>query len=325
MKRESSENKRSLGMKIMRSLFLLAGCTPLLMYPLQHASALGLKENSMITDNTIKLGDIFYGLQRDEDRVLGIAPRPGEDMVLNAKTLLRIALALDIPWRPANATDQVILRRAATIIEREAIEDNLMQSLIDQGIYGDFNVNIPSQYSQITLPADQPAEMEVVDMTVDNSNKSFKAVVAAPSAANPIQRFEISGTIQPMVSVPVVKENIQTGRIINASDIEFVQIKESDFTSDTIADAQSLIGMTSRRLILAGHPVKESETIAPKIIARGDVVTLNLQQGVLSLSIQAKALENGAKGDLIRVVNTTSNQTLQAEVTGEKEVRILSN
>lgn len=325
MKKASSGHKRTLGMKIVRGMFLLAGCTPLLIYPLQHASALGLKENSMITDNTIKLGDVFYGLQRDEDRVLGIAPRPGEDMVLNAKTLLRIALALDIPWRPSSATDQVVLRRAATIIERKAIEDKIMEALIALGTYGDFGINIPAQYTQISLPADQPAEMEIVNMTVDSSNKNFKAIVAAPSAANPIQRFEISGSIQPMVSVPVVKENIQTGRIINASDLEFIQIKESDFTSDTIADAQSLIGMTSRRLILAGHPVKESETIAPKIIARGDVVTLNLQQGVLSLSTQAKALENGAKGDLIRVVNTASNQTLQAEVTGEKEVRILSN
>lgn len=324
IRKAKKQKKLPSHIKAVRLTMILMSCSPLFLYPLQHARALGLKENSMVNDNTIKLGDIFYGLERDEDRVLGAAPRPGQDMTLNAKTLLRIALALDLPWRPSGAQDQVVLRRAATIIERQAIEDSIMASLIDNGVVGDFGVTIPPEYNQIILPADAPAQLEISHLEMDSTKKRFTARISAPSLSNPIQKFEISGTIQPMISIPVLKENIANGRVIQADDIEFTQIKENDFSKDTIADAQSLIGMTARRLLVAGRPVRSSETSAPQLIARGELVTVSLNDGILNLTTQAKALENGSKGDVIRVVNTSSNQSIQAIVTDFKQVKVMN-
>jgi len=35
-----------------------------------------------------------------------------------------------------------------------------------------------------------------------------------------------------------------------------------------------------------------------------------------------KGLEHGSKGDLVRVVNNSSNRTIEALVTGEREVTV---
>ena len=64
------------------------------------AKAVDLRQNATIEGSVITLGDIFYNLPGNGDKVLGPAPRPGADMVLNARTLLRVAMALDLPWRP---------------------------------------------------------------------------------------------------------------------------------------------------------------------------------------------------------------------------------
>ena len=305
-----------LGMTILFSLCL---CLP---YP---AWSIGLKENSIITDNTIKLGDIFYDLPRDAERVLGNAPRPGDEMVLNARTLLRVAMALDLPWRPSSNLDQVVLKRDATVIKYDQIKEELYTALHNEGIYGEYEIEIPGQHHEIILPHDQPEKMVITEFSIDHTRKKFEAKIVAPSRENPIQQRYIKGKMHPVMTVPVLEENIQHGHIISSRNIGYIKLKERDFTKDTIADAQKLIGMTARRVLIAGRPIKASDIIAPQIIERGSLVTLSLRDGIMNLTTQVKSLQNGAKGDIIRVVNTASNRTLQAVVIGENEVAVLQN
>ena len=302
-----------------RALFIA-----LLVAPVCGAHAVGLKENSIVKSDTITLGDIFYDLPRDEDRVLGNAPRPGQDMVLNARTLLRIAVALDLPWRPSSA-DQITLSRDATIIEYDQIKEALHTALYDEGVYGSYELSIPAEYHKIVLPNDVPPTMTITKFNVDPVHKTFEAQIAAPSSENPIQNVRVSGKMNAVIKVPVLMENLQAGQIIRANDISYVTIKERDYGHDTIADADALIGMTARRVVIAGRPIKATDLIAPQIVERGELVVMTLNQGVLNLSTQVKALENGAKGDIIRVVNTSSNQTLQAQVIGDNRVAVIRN
>ncbi len=289
------------------------------------AHAVGLKENSIVTDNTIKLGDVFYDLPRDADRVLGSAPRPGQEMVLNAKTLLRIALALDLPWRPVTTADHVVLRREATVIDETQIKENLRAAFIDDGVYGDYEIVVPTQYREIILPHDQPAEFDVTRLNIDTARKTFEATISAPSRDNPIQQFHMTGRLFPVIQVPILKTNIQNGRSITANDIDYIKVRERDFSQGTVADAQSLIGMTARRMLIAGRPLKENELTPPQAVERGEMVMLSLRAGTMNITTQVKALQNGAKGDIIRVVNMSSNQTLQAIITDDNAVTVVQN
>lgn len=290
--------------------------------PVYATGAIGLKENVVVTGNTITLGDVFYGLERDQERVLGVSPRPGQDLVLNARTLLRIAIALDLPWRPSGSGDQVTIRREATVIGQNMIEDHIKHAIADEGFGGAFSVRIPADYGQIILPREEPASLDVTQVSLNRSNNTFEATIAAPSAENPIQKFQVSGTIHPLIVVPVLKENIQNGHVIGAEDLDYIQVEEANFLNGTIVDDQALVGMTPRRFGVAGRPLRAGDLMAPKIVSRGDLVTMILDDGILNLTAKGKALENGSKGDTIRVVNTSSNVTIQAVVTGINEVRI---
>ena len=217
------------------------------------------------------------------------------------------------------------MRRDATIIEYDQIKEALYTALYDENVYGDYELSIPAQYHKIILPNDQPASMVITRFSTDANNKTFEATIAAPSAENPIQNFQIKGHMNAIITVPVLVSNLQSGHIITMQDIKHIQIKEREFTKDTIADPTILVGMTARRVILAGRPIKASEMIAPKLIERGEIVTLSLNVGTMALTTQAKALQDGAKGEIIRVVNTASNKTLQAIITGTNQVSILQH
>ncbi len=286
------------------------------------AHAVGLKENSIITDDTIKLGDLFYGLSRDEDRPLGAAPRPGDEMIINARTLLRIAVALDISWRPQDAQTRAIIKREATVIKQDQITKTLISALKKEGAYGNFEVTV-GNLQDIILPIDEPAKLDITRINYDQGRNKFTATIAAPSAENPIQNLSVQGYLHPVIDVPVLRDNQEHGRRISTHDIEIIQIREGSFSKDTIASIDQLIGMTPRRLITAGRPIKRTDIIAPVIVERGELITLSLANGAMNITTQVKALENGAKGDVIRVVNLSSNKTIQALVTSTSEVSII--
>lgn len=299
--------------------------TLLIGFSSSFAHAIGLKENSIVESGEITLGDVFYNLPRDEDRVLGAAPRPGQNMVLNARTLLRIALAMDLPWRPSNSTDSITLTRAATVIDYDQITDSLKQALAESGMNGNYDMAIPAQYQKIILPQDQPATLEVTRFTTDADRKTFQATIAAPSKDNPIQQFQINGRISAVIEVPVLSENVHAGEVIRDHHIKYMNVKERDFSRDMIVETEQLIGMTARRVVIADRPIRSAEIIAPQVIERGEIVTLAVNAGFMKLTAQARALQDGAKGDIIRVVNTASNQTVRAVVTGERQVAVLEN
>lgn len=288
-------------------------------------SAMGLRDSAIISDSQIKLGDIFYDLPRDEDRVLGAAPRPGQEMTLNARTLMKIAIALDLPWRPVSAAETIVLKREATVIDYPQIKDVIQTALYDEGVLGDFDISIPTEYQQIILPADQPAKMSITSLEVDKRANTFNITIAAPSAENPIHHMRVRGRMESMIEVPVLRDNLQNGRVIGENDIEMVRVKDHGLSQNIIIDPKSLIGMTARRIIVAGRPLQQTDLVAPQMIARGELITMFLDYGGMRLTTQVKALENGAMGDVIRVVNTESNETLQATVTGTRAVKAIEH
>jgi flagella basal body P-ring formation protein FlgA len=256
--------------------------------------------------------------------VLGIAPQPGQEMTLNARTLLRIAVAMDLPWRPASSADQITLTRAASIVDRDMIENALRAEVEKQGVSGKYNIVLPDVSAKMVLAPDIAPAVEIADFNMKPETGWFEATAYAPSAANPIQKIKINGTVQKMVSVPVLREPMRAGLIIGARDIDYIDIKESDVRHDMILKAENLIGMTPRRLVTSGKPLNTVDIESPQIIARGDVITMMFKSGPMTLTASGKALQNGAKGETIRVVNNTSNKTIEGIVTASKEVTVES-
>lgn len=317
------EKERGKTMTITRKLVLLYLAIGLVVFTFayaQKASAVQLKDYTVITGNMITVGDIFEGLPRGADKVLGPAPIPGQEMVLNARTLLRIALALDLQWKPSSSAEYVVLTSAATLVERSIIEDALREALAERGVKGSYNIIIPEEHAQIVLPVDQVASAEVQRINVKRDKNFFEATLVAPSKENPVKRVRVSGTIQRLVEIPVLKNTTRKGTIISKHDIEMVEVPQRRLNQDIILKAENLIGMTPRQVLGADTPVKANEIEEPKIVQRGEFVTMVFKNGPLRLTARGKALQHGAKGDMIRVVNTGSNKTVEGLVTASREV-----
>lgn len=287
-----------------------------------NAFAMGLKSSAVLSGDVITLGDVFYDLPRDADKVLGPAPRPGSEMVLNARDLTRVALAMNLPWRPANAMENISLRRAATMIEGKTVVSVIKQAIVDKGFPGKFDLDLTSGSADIILPESQKASFDITDLSFDLEKGTFKAAIAAPTSANPLIQQEISGSIERIVSVPVLLESLSFGAIIGKRDIETIDVPAKQLGAKVVINPQDLLGMTPRRTVVAGTPLNTDDLAAPQIVQRGKSVTMSYRAGTLLLTAQGKALENGAKGDIVRITNISTNRTLEGIVVAENEVEI---
>lgn len=85
-------------------------------------------------------------------------------------------------------------------------------------------------------------------------------------------------------------------------------------------------GMSDVRVVRPGGmratltPVS-SRSVADAAVRRGETVTLLFQAPGVTLSTRARAMEDGAVGQSIRLVNLTSNRTIDATITGPGAAR----
>lgn len=286
------------------------------------AEAATLKPEAVINDAVVKTSDLFDDVPQKKDVIVGNAPSPGQTIILNAKTLQRIANLYDLKWESTSPADQISVRRTVQTLAVGDITSILKKDLEARGVTGDFEVSLHNVAPTITLPGNVPATAEIAQMNYVPGRDVFSAVIAAPSAANPVKTLTVSGMIEKTTQIPVLTSAASVGDIIGSTDIEWIQVPARNMVNDTIVDADQLIGKTPARMVDAGVPVRLRDVVAPQMVARGDEILLQFTEGGLQLTAKGKAMQNGAEGETIRVMNLSSNQSLRGEVTGNKIVRV---
>ena len=135
---------------------------------------------------------------------------------------------------------------------------------------------------------------------------------------------EIGFRGQAIVLVPalVPVERIQAGEILSQSDLKEIRIPYQTIPAGSVRYPSEMIGKQTRRVLIDNRPIPESSLIEPQIVERGDQVSIELAAGGLKLIAPGKAMEDGAKGDDVRVINLNSNKTITATIEASGLVRV---
>ncbi len=82
------------------------------------------------------------------------------------------------------------------------------------------------------------------------------------------------------------------------------------------------VGMETNRTVYAGHKLAQSSLQPPTLVKRNNTVTMYYQSGPLVITTYGRALGQGAKGDLIQVMNMNSKSKVMAVITGPDKVTV---
>ncbi len=128
--------------------------------------------------------------------------------------------------------------------------------------------------------------------------------------------------IQLFQPVAVANRSLSRGEIIREGDIKMVERDLGALRSGYIIDSNRPIGMVVKRSIGVGTLLTPQLLEAPRLVRRGEQVTIIAESGGLEIRATGKALADGAHGDRIRVRNITSKKIIEAVVSEPGVVKV---
>lgn len=138
---------------------------------------------------------------------------------------------------------------------------------------------------------------------------------------SPSVKLRFTGVATEMVEAAVLARNVERAEVLKASDVIIERRPKAEIGGDA-ATRSGAIGMQMRRPLRAGQPLRVADLVKPDLVQRDSNVTLIYQTAGIYLTIRGKALDNGAEGDVVNVLNLQSNRTIAGVVIGNNQVRV---
>ena len=124
-----------------------------------------------------------------------------------------------------------------------------------------------------------------------------------------------------LVSAPVyaaditARETLPRGTILTA---EMVDLAENG----TMMGQEELIGKELKRAVYKGYPIRTADVQEPVLVKRNALVRMTYAAGPLSIQTQGRAMEQGALGDVIAILNLSSRARVYGTVSAVNKVEV---
>lgn len=122
------------------------------------------------------------------------------------------------------------------------------------------------------------------------------------------RRFVFPWTLEEQVVVP--KRMIRVGETLGSDDLHVVTLELDGRSSAHALSLDELVGRVAKRNLLPDAPVPLRSIERPAVVERGDHIRVRVSIGRMEIIMKGEALDSGAVGDTVRVVNPSSKKTL---------------
>jgi flagella basal body P-ring formation protein FlgA len=277
-----------------------------------------LRNGTTLSGPSVRLSDLFDGVE--QDCVLGPGPELGGRIVVEAPQLAAIARQFGVDWRPVSLGDQITLERPGEPFAREDALAVLRQALQTAGASADADLDVPGFTPPMVPPGSNPrATAEQVDYSAADGR--FSAMLAITGAKMPPIRMRVAGRVTEMIELPVATRRMLPGDVIGPGDVQAGRIRASAIRAEVARSATQAVGMALHHVVGPGAPFVLADLVRPTAVEKGKTVQMVLEAPGLSLSAQGVAVDSGAIGERIRVLNPQSRAMIEAEVIGAGRVR----
>jgi flagella basal body P-ring formation protein FlgA len=275
--------------------------------------------------DTITVGDVFEGMGEKSAKVIGPAPEPGQKFAYDVSSLMQIAKAFNLDWKPSGNYERVTVTRTSQKVNAAMVGSMVLEMLASMADNKDLDIALDNQGLEINRPLHLKMDYQISDLKYDAISHRFNGKLVVTTEGMAAEVTPVTGRAMPMTQVARLVESINGGTVLADSDIEWVRVPLDKAGADIISNARQLEGLELRRAMNAQSLLRQRDFVKARLITKGSLVVMQAKTANMALTAQGRALSDGAIGDTIRVTNTQSNRTLDAVVIGKDRVSVLVN
>jgi flagella basal body P-ring formation protein FlgA len=279
------------------------------------APTVALKPQVTVDDDLVLLGDLFHGEIAKADVPIARAPEPGQQIELQAQWLWSVAKAYGVAWRPRSVLETVTLSRESYLFDAAAAERLLLDDFAERGLDRQrLSVELDNPRFAQHLPTGAAGRLQIARLDHDPRSGRFSASLRASLDDGRLVDVDLTGRMTEMLQVPVLARRVAQGDVISERDIEMMPLQADRIAGNVVTDARTLIGASPRRGLRPGQPVRTSEIGDPVLVKKNQMVLLRVQTASMQLTAQGRAMQEGARGETVRVLNVKSNAVVTGTV-----------
>ena len=305
---------------------LLTAAVGLVMLAISSAAygEVRLRSHIVVDSPDVTLGDLFDDAGAQAFVSVRSAPAPGERLVIRTRALQDFTRAKGLQWEAPPGLRAITVTRAGRSIPRQDLEAALRPELRLAGATGSFAIDLQTRDLAVKVPLSGLFRLEVDGLDFDRRTSRFSAALSVSGEDFGTRRVSVSGFARALIEVPVLTRRLGKGEIIRESDISVVQVAASSRHDAIVEDPESLVGLQAKRVLRRDQPVRLADVQPPVLVKKGSLVTMVVRTPIMRLSTIGQALEDGAFGDVVRVLNPKSHTTVQGTVVGRNEIQMIT-
>jgi flagella basal body P-ring formation protein FlgA len=293
-----------------------------------------IAEKATVSGDTVNLGHIATFQPGQDPRVaelrsvqIAAAPAPGNTYRFNRQFLdYKVGSAVadqgeDITLDTPNS---IQVHRTAQIVTTARMEEIFRDHILETAPWPEDEITLES----VRVPEDVALPEGALRWEIrENGNTDYLGNVSVTLTfvvdGRKIRRVPLSGRVSITRDVLQAARNIQRGDLIRAEDVLQTVKTTMRMNGDVLMDAGEAVGKRASRSIRAGRAITSAMVEDPPVVEKGSDVTIVAENDILRITTRGEALEEGRRGDRIRVRNLGSGKEITSTVRGPGRVDVV--
>ncbi|MET4274846.1 MULTISPECIES: flagellar basal body P-ring formation chaperone FlgA [unclassified Bradyrhizobium] len=284
-----------------------------------------LRASITVTSDVVRVGDLIDNAGSAALIPLYRSPDLGTTGALPVAQVLAVLRAKQVIGVMTGDIKEVQVTRLARTLANKDLETAVATALERRFGLGDaanITVTFDRGIADMRLDASNTGALQPVATRYDPRSGRFDIAFEINNDNNPAPtKLRFTGTAIETVEVAVLTRDIDRVDLLKSSDVAMERRPKAEVTGEA-ASRDRTLGMQLRRPMRAGTPIRVADIVKPDFVQRDQNVTVIYQVPGIYLTTRGKAIESGAEGDTISVLNLQTKRTLSGVVTGRGQVTV---
>ena len=283
-----------------------------------------LRADVIVSSATVQLGDLVENAGALSGTAVFRAPDLGQTGKVQAARIVEAAVKLGLSGLTANGLTEVKVTRLARVLAPAEIEAALRAALLGQlGLADPASLALTFDEPLASVSVEQTAMAPLAPARLDYLPQTgrFVATLAVADAAS-MKPLRVSGTAIEALETAVLTRGLARGEAVNPGDIAVQRLPRQQLGGQAPMSIADAAGRVAKRTLRPGEPLRVADLERPMLVGRNEMVTMVHRRPGLTLTVRGRAMQAGAHGDVVSVLNPQSKRTVQATVTASGTVEV---
>lgn len=174
----------------------------------------------------------------------------------------------------------------------------------------EYEINLVPLMAQVKLPLCA----EPIRASTPNLLKAGRTAVNVRCNVGKTWAIFVSATITPFENIVVLTQPLQRNEKITERHITLARRDVSTLHENYLTQFDAVLHKQVTRNLAAGAILMQKDLIEPKLVKRGDRVTITAEKSGIGISMNGIAQSDGSRGQMIRVKNQNSERVINATI-----------